>query len=146
MWGKKIAQVWQEAKAKAKKEAQEAKAKAQKKAKESKEKTNKDAKEALKKSLLTKIPRKVISWSLYINMDNLVRLPEYFCGLQYNIKAAEKWFPDWELRLYIDKSVEDNTMLKNAVDKIATSSKTHPIQVIKCRDGMNPMVNDIVHL
>ena len=73
-------------------------------------------------------------------MNYLIRLPEYLIGLRYNVKAAEKWFPDWELRLYIDKSVQNNLVLKSFVQKIATSSKTHPIQLIQCRDGLNPMV------
>ena len=81
---------------------------------------------------------KVISWCLYIDSDNINRLPEYLFGLRCNQRAARVWFPGWKLRLYIHASVRISPAVWKYVDEIA--SYGYPkIELIDCDVGKNPM-------
>lgn len=83
----------------------------------------------------------VISWCLFINtaFDAWSRLPEYLFGLKCNQRAARVWFPGWQLRLYIDASVTENSSVYNYVSDIARYGEPQ-IELIPCREGCNPMI------
>ena len=89
----------------------------------------------------THIPqgRKVISWCLYLDPENKRRLPEYLVGLRCNQRAARFWFPGWDLKLYIDKSVNKSKDVAQFVKDI-TEFGYPKIEVIECREGINPML------
>lgn len=73
--------------------------------------------------------KKVISWCLYIG-DREDRIPEYLVGLRINQRAAKKWFPGWELRLYMDKNVKYRQDIYNYVLDVAKYGGTE-IKVIE---------------
>jgi len=83
--------------------------------------------------------RKVISWCLYLDPKNKKRLPEYLVGLRCNQRAARVWFPGWDLRLYIDETVENSEEVAQFV-KDVTEFGCPKIEVRKCREGLNPML------
>lgn len=82
---------------------------------------------------------RVISWCLYYDESNLVRLPEYLVGLKCNQRAARVWFPGWHLRLYYNKSVRQHSSLWDYVVSIATYGDPC-IELIECRDNIHPKI------
>jgi len=84
----------------------------------------------------------VICWCLYVDLhDGFRRLPEYLFGLELNRVAARRWFPDWSMRLYIDRQIEhDMPEIWQYVQDIATADRNAPIEIVHCRDGAQPTV------
>lgn len=83
--------------------------------------------------------KKLISWCLYVDPDNLQRLPEYLMGLKCNQRAARMHFPDWKLRLYVDKTLDQCPEMADYVRDLAHYG-TPEIDLVQCREDSNPMV------
>lgn len=83
--------------------------------------------------------RKLISWCLYVDPENLRRLPEYLVGLRCNQRAARRWFPGWKLRLYVNSSLNDQPEVAEFVRDVSQYG-TPEIELVQCREGKNPMV------
>lgn len=84
----------------------------------------------------------VICWCLYVDLyEGLQRLPEYLLGLKLNRAAARRWFPDWSMRLYVDRQMEHNIPeVWQYVQEVATADADAPIEIVHCRDGAQPTV------
>jgi hypothetical protein len=80
---------------------------------------------------------KIISWCLFV--ERLDRLPEYLAGLKCNQRAARRWFPGWELWLYIDESVKKNLEVYEFVNEVAEFGFPE-IKLIDCHPNANPMI------
>lgn len=80
---------------------------------------------------------KIISWCLFVG--SLDRLPEYLIGLKCNQRAARRWFPGWELWLYIDESIKTNLEVYEFVKEIAEFGFPE-IKLIDCFPNSNPMI------
>ena len=84
--------------------------------------------------------KKVISWCFFVDEKAKIRLPEYLFGLRCNKIGAELWFPDWHLRLYIDKSVYKYPSVLKFIIDICYSKKGPKIDLLLCREGFNPTI------
>jgi hypothetical protein len=79
-------------------------------------------------------------FKLIFKLDSTsARLPEYLFGLKCNQRAARFWFPDWNLRLYIDSSVHENESVFNYLFDICEYGEPK-IEMIPCRYGFNPTI------
>lgn len=76
--------------------------------------------------------RKVISWALYLTKNG--RFHEYLMGLKANHMAVQLWFPDWELVLYIDDTIDNDVL------EYIKSFNDPPFKTILCPNDRNMMV------
>jgi hypothetical protein len=82
---------------------------------------------------------KVISWSFYVDLGNMVRLPEYLVGLKCNQRAARLWFPGWNLRLYLDPKTKEIPAIWKWIREVCEYGEPK-IEIVECREGKHPKI------